>query len=395
MKRLRARNQNGWLAETASGEYQANWTEYVISMETGKPKRKHRSQVLGKIGNGKNGTLRKCDAEKMLQKLVEPINAATYAKQDSRVTFQWFTENKFLPLWSGRWSRASEDHYRQYLRLYMYPVLGAIALEDINATIVQSWLNGMAKRNLSKWVILKAKALAKTILEFATDVEHGGFIVRNPMRSQFVVMPRCRASKKPVISMEQLQALWSAIDEQWVHLAIVTGTICAVRASELFGLVWECVEPTRLLIRSSAYNGKLSEWRVKRDASFRYVPINEQLYRDFQRWKKMTDYVAAQDLVFGNDSGEPRWSGSFLQKRVQPIARKVGITIPVTFQVLRRTFITENQNELKALQGVAGHASISQTGDGYAQPITETQSALVDSYYWKIMNAAKPEKRVQ
>jgi integrase len=61
----------------------------------------------------------------------------------------------------------------------------------------------------------------------------------------------------------------------------------------------------------------------------------------------------------------PRSSKNFLELRIRPIARKLGIPVRlVTFQVLRRTLGTDMQTHgtLKDTQSILRHASIQTTG---------------------------------
>ena len=71
------------------------------------------------------------------------------------------------------------------------------------------------------------------------------------------------------------------------------------------------------------------------------------------------------------------WPGVFLQKRIQPIAKALGISVPVTFQVLRRSCTTRNQKNgsLKDVQVHMGHGSIETTGNVYMMEISRLRCA--------------------
>jgi integrase len=62
---------------------------------------------------------------------------------------------------------------------------------------------------------------------------------------------------------------------------------------------------------------------------------------------------------------------NWLCRRVKPIAVAVGITVPVNFQVLRRTFATNAQGHgnAKDVQTHLRHTDIATTLDVYTQPI--------------------------
>jgi integrase len=267
-----------------------------------------------------------------------------------------------------------------------------MTLEEIDISVLQIYLGKLAKDNFSVWLVARCKTLVSSILEYACELE---FIRRNPARSRSYRMPVCKAARKPVLSMAQILSLWNAITNQRDHLIVRVGTCCAVTANELLGLVWECVTPDHLIIRSMAYRGELTEWRVKRKARFRAVPITPTIHREFEQWRAMSENTEDAAMVFPNAKGTgPIWNGTFLQKRVAPIARKLKIAVPVNFQVLRRSFATWNKASLKDAQSVLGHGDIATTANVYAQEVEVDAAALVANYEKRIMNSGKG-KRVQ
>lgn len=382
MKRLRARNQKGWLVETATGEYQAHWYEYVLNPETGSRMRRHRSEIIGTTRK-----MRKCDAEKILHNKTAPVNASVTARHDGRITFSWFLDNKFIPAHQANWSAATKSHNLEDFNRYIRPVFGQQSLDAIDISALQIFLGDLAvRRNLSESVVTRCKTKVSSVLEYAHELE---FIRRNPARSKFYRMPACKATKRPVLSKFEMGLLWKTLSDTRDRLVIMVATCCALTASEVFGLTWECVHADHLIIRSSAYMGNISEWRVKRKARFRSVPITPTINRQFESWRNATE---ASGPVFPNKAGDGvLWSGVFLQKRIQTVARSGGIKTPVTFQVLRRSFATWNKHHLKDAQSVMGHSDIGTTGNVYAQDVNEDAADLVSQYEKEIM-AAKPER---
>ncbi len=114
---------------------------------------------------------------------------------------------------------------------------------------------------------------------------------------------------------------------------------------------------------------------MKRKASFRRITIPPLIHRAFEQWKAQCANTSADALVFPSEkTGRPMWPGVFLQKRIQPIAKTLGITVPVTFQVLRRSCTTLNQKNgsLKDVQVHMGHGSIETTGNVYMMEIPDS-----------------------
>ncbi len=70
-----------------------------------------------------------------------------------------------------------------------------------------------------------------------------------------------------------------------------------------------------------------------------------------------------------------------MQKRIQPLARALGITVPVTFQVMRRSAATRNQKNgsIKDVQAHMGHASVETTGNIYMQQVSDSVREMVEN----------------
>src|SRR5947209_20484075 len=85
IKVMRARNQSGWVEETAARSWKAHWYEYVKDPQTGKERRRHRSRIVGQ-----KGQMRKFEAEAELAKIVSPLNATQTSRRDDRVPLSWF-----------------------------------------------------------------------------------------------------------------------------------------------------------------------------------------------------------------------------------------------------------------------------------------------------------------
>ena len=70
-----------------------------------------------------------------------------------------------------------------------------------------------------------------------------------------------------------------------------------------------------------------------------------------------------------------------MRDRLQPIVRRLGLTVPITFQVLRRSAATRNQQHgtMKDVQELLRHSSIATTAQVYMQAIPESVRAMVEA----------------
>jgi integrase len=175
---------------------------------------------------------------------------------------------------------------------------------------------------------------------------------------QAVTLPLTNPVEKPVMSRDQILALLRAIDD--LH------------------------DAARHSIRGPTLSG-----RVKSKASKAPIPVAEQVRPVIEAWKRYTSDSSPEALMFptfgrGQRKGQivPHSSKNFLQSRIRPIARRLGIPDRlVTFQVMRRTLGTDMQKHgsLKDTQGALRHASITTTRNVYVQVIDESVLKAVNS----------------
>ena len=89
-------------------------------------------------------------------------------------------------------------------------------------------------------------------------------------------------------------------------------------------------------------------------------------------------------LFSGKDGESPMWPNAWLQKRIVPSARVVGID-NLTFQIMRRTFSTEElERDPKSVQDITGHTKPDMTANIYAQSQEKRVTALLDERWMRL-----------
>ncbi|HEY7098305.1 MAG TPA: tyrosine-type recombinase/integrase, partial [Terriglobales bacterium] len=142
------------------------------------------------------------------------------------------------------------------------------------------------------------------------------------------------------------------------------GTFCAIRSAELFGLRWEGEVGRDLLIQNSAWEGMYE--RHTKKAKPRKVAMDGGTREALARWRKVCPDTRPQALMFPSQKpGVPLTSRNWLRRNPQPIGKMLGIRTPLTFQVLRRTYATHNQRQLKNVQAHLGHENPLTTANLY------------------------------
>jgi integrase len=201
-------------------------------------------------------------------------------------------------------------------------------------------------------------------------------------------MPVTRPVDKPTITPEQINRVIDSIDDLHDLCLMAIGLFCATRTSETFGLQWKAYRGSRLMIETTAFEGRLYK-RVKTEDSRSAVPIPEDVRPIIDAWKRSCPDTSAEALMFptfgrASRKGQrvPRQAKNFLKWRIHPITDKLEIPRKlVTFQVMRRTLGTDLQEHgtMKDAQTALRHASIKTTANVYMQPIPASVIAALNS----------------
>ena len=246
--------------------------------------------------------------------------------------------------------------------------------DKVSRKHVEAFLQKMSS-GLSKSTQSRRLSVLRSFFKF---LKREGVITRNPAKG--VRFPKPDRALPKVLSIEELKRLFGVCGE------ILSGGDTDVESPETSNIlalrdvaILECLYGTG--IRASELTGlKLENLRL--DAGYitvrgkgskeRIVPIGEyaidalKKYLDQVRPKlllKAGRKQAADSYVFLNNRGEPL-SRQGLWKIIKGLVRKAGIKKRITPHTLRHTFAThmlEHGADLKSLQMLLGHASISST----------------------------------
>ena len=332
----------------------------------------------------------KADARaKLREKIVE--NGSRPSPLLNEVTFGEYWRNQYIPLRRAGWSEPTEAGYNSYMKSLILPAMENVALNEIDHIFLANYFAGLRGR-CGYWAMKKIRMLLKSIFEEALNDD---LITKNPMRR--LPIPNTADPEKPVLAKADaakiLKAMKNDGSERGLRDYAITriGTFCAVRSAEVFGLCWECDLSTDLFIKHSAWEGKLYERHTKK-AKPRKVAIDTRTRKILDRWKRLCPDTRPSALMFPSEKpGVPFASRNWLERNLQPVGKRLGIDTPLTFQVLRRTFATHNQRDLKNVQAHLGHESTGTTADLYVvevpREVRHTQqryAAEIDGYREKV-----------
>lgn len=387
----RARFQEGSLlivGEGPTAKYQVKYRVYDDLAGTSMQKK----QIIGLVSK-----MSKRDANKRKQEIVTRgtlqlpeavgVNRAT-------MTLRQFYEDKYLPL-KINWTQVSRDKTTYNIKTFVLPRFGDLALGDIDRFMIQEWLNNAFLGGMKLSTIRHHREWLSGILAVAFEEE---FINRNPATK--TVLPKdAEGPDHSIMSGEQLIMLLRSTTDARDKAILHVGTFCAPRPSELFGLSWKQFFPDAecFMIDQIADRGKLYQ-RTKNEVSKTNVTISPNTMKALIAWQKECPDTSPDALIFPSTNkngrskkGAPMDGSTWMQKKIQPTAKRLGIEVDVNFRLLRRTASTIMKDHGESTATVAAHLRHDPKTDEkvYQQPVPESVKRAVNDYEARVY-AAKP-----
>lgn len=182
-----------------------------------------------------SGKTQKEVREKMQAAAVD-LNNSTYIEPSKLTVAQWL--DIWLNEYLGGVKPRTADLYRDTVRLYIKPSLGALKLSSLTTHDIQKVCNSLQKRNkpLSPKTIRNLHGVIHKALQQAVDL---GYIKINP--ADACKLPRVEKAKiKPLDNEAISKFLEVAKGHKYEYIYLVT-LFTGMRESEVLGLTWDCV----------------------------------------------------------------------------------------------------------------------------------------------------------
>lgn len=304
---------------------------------------------------------------------------------DGRVTFGWFTRNRYFPLKKGDWKEETAKNKMALIESDLLEDLGNIPLRNFTRYDLQLHVNKLAER-FSRDRVLQMRAYLRDIFSEALDQD---FIVKDPAL-RVKVPGQLKESDKTTLTWEQLRMALnelSSMDRILLELDMTD----ALRPSELFALRWSCFDSreSNLTLKETVYKGKIRNWgKTRRSLSAIHLPPS--LTADLVAWKKVCPDSSPEAFIFPNRDGGFMDADNFRKRVLYELATKLGLQ-KLNFQVIRRTIATLGQHKgsVKDIQGLLRHTRLSTSTDVYMQEIPETVRKTVDSIHQELRKAPR------
>ena len=218
-----------------------------------------------------------------------------------------------------------------------------------------------------------ARKLAAVRALFGSQREHG-FITANP--GDLLASPRRKSHLPRVLSTAEIGALLDGIP--------ATGPL-DLRDGALFELAYACGLRAEELVSLQLTSIGFEDEQVRvegKGSKTRFVPVGETALRAVERYLQRGRPALAggdgEPALFLSKSGR-RLSTSDVRRRLRARAARLGVAGQISPHALRHSFAThllDGGADLRAIQELLGHASISTT-----QVYTRVESARLRSAY--------------
>ena len=366
---------------------------------------------VAKIGGkrkqfSKSGFRTKKEAEAAGLKALSDYNSSGFVSIDSDMSF-----SDFIDLWLVQYAEpnlkeSSYNFVKTTIDNHIRSELGAYQLKALNPVSLQSFINEVYKKDLSRSFKNTIKTLVVQLLKYA--VAPCGLIQSSP--AQFITAPHESKEEKYVeriiYSPEQIKKLIDYYGTFHPYsAAIMISYHSGLRAGEVFSLTWEDIDFNKKTIsvtKTVAISLKVTPPKTK--TSVRTVPIgdtlikylkvyknnqmkNELFYGEFYTHLALQNGVICEvdgkddNFIIRRENGKYAPYRAFKDNATKSVSRKVGF--PVNFHSFRHTHATtliESGVSPKVVQDRLGHADISTTLNLYVHTTGKMQDAAVEAF---------------
>ena len=259
-------------------------------------------------------------------------------------------------------------NYRMHLN-HILPLIGKMKLSKLTRPAVESFKDKLLETR-SRIMVVKVMVSLKSLL---SDAQRRGLVAQNTATGAKVTLAGRHEEKIAIPTKAEIRDLLSKTSELWPATSlwrpfVVTALLTGLRPSELRGLVWDCVDFEKKVIRvrqRADFQNKMGSPKSK--AGNRDVPLAPMVLNTLRQWR-LACPKTERGLVFPNQHGgvigiaEPHRVWNRLLEAIG-LPRK-----SYRFYDLRHvaaSLFIEQGWQPKKVQAIMGHSSITMTYDLY------------------------------
>lgn len=283
---------------------------------------------------------------------------------------------------------STKYQYEQYLRLYVYPVIGSTRLQKITKPMVQQIITKMIAAGRSAKTCKNVNGILHHMFDDAVSSE---YIKTNPAHK--TKLPKIEKKEMIVLSGDTYIRFLEEISGKPFEGIFYTAVFSGMREGEILGLTWDCVDfdsnriTVKRQLKRDSHIGEVNSQYILADTktgNHRTLVLDPSVFdylkmeKAKQRKNKMRlgdQYSNKMDLVFTDDYGH-FINGRTLLKAFKKRVEAIGIP-EMRFHDLRHSFATQsfrNGDSVVEVQRNLGHTQASTTLNVYAHCTEEMQT---------------------
>lgn len=331
--------------------------------------------------------------KKELDNLRYEVEHALYVKQSSMTFGEWFNT------WLEDYKRNSvkQGTYQTYKQAYVNMVsdtFSKMKLSEIRPDTIQKYLNKIYASHYSDSRLKLAYVLLREPLEQAMK---NNMIINNPAYNVNLPGKKTKKKEKSVVALSKeeqhlfLEYADSSVYYPIYEFALSTG----MRIGEILALQWSDIDfeekeihvsGTLIYVREESRRYKDTPKSTSGD---RIIPMlnnvilllkkqkSKQLQQKLLLGEKYGMNKCIDDLVFTGDLGDAIWDSAIrvdMRKIIKRIKESHSFPEDISLHIFRHTFATrglENGIDMKTMQTILGHSSLSMTMDLYSHVLPD------------------------
>lgn len=305
----------------------------------------------------------------------EFIDKTNIVPSNHNITFAEYADDWMKLYKENKVKPSTIATYRKYLQAHILPSLGSHSIGSITTEDIQRFLN---ERDF-----LSAKTLRcmKNMLnEVFRDAEEDGLIKKAPTESKRISIPSKIRYERTALSISQFKDILANADllkkkdQQLLLLLMLTG----MRRGEVLGLRWEDIDVEKQIIHiqrnvTHANGNQPIIGTPKSKSGVRIIPLDPFLLDRLAP-------IQGKGFILGNTSPYTMTQYNNAWKRINAKIDLYGATAHV-FRHSYLTYLAGEGTDLKTLQSIAGHSTVTLTLNQYVHTQTEKITEAGDSIH--------------
>ena len=233
--------------------------------------------ITGERKRGSAGTYAtKKEANAVLARIKREVENGGIIKPSEETTVQWVGE--FITNFKPNIEETTRAGYEEKIRNCISPYIGKIPIKDLNATVIQKWVNGLTQQGAAPKTIRDAYNILNASLKKAVTLRK---IAHNPCEG--VELPKLKKYQASIYDADGIRKLLDVAKGTNIYTLVVLAVSVGLRRGELCGLKWEYIDldqsvihvrENRVMAYGKAYTKDPKTASGKRDVSIGAEVVN-------------------------------------------------------------------------------------------------------------------------